>query len=125
MGTKESIALAAFISWQWLAQAPVHAWEWKGKCGITKSTISTCAFVKGDGALRVETGTSYTYILPSGDRFQRFVADSVSGAICDSLGLMRKNNGPWFIIATSCQGPFIIHYLPTDNSMLAEIYDTP
>jgi hypothetical protein len=29
----------------------VHAWEWKGKCGITKSTISTCTFIKGDGAL--------------------------------------------------------------------------
>jgi hypothetical protein len=51
MGTKESIALSAFISWQWLAHIPVHAWEWKGKCGITKSTISTCTFIKGDGAL--------------------------------------------------------------------------
>jgi hypothetical protein len=27
---------------------------WKGKCGITKSTISTCTFIKGDGALRGE-----------------------------------------------------------------------
>jgi|694.fasta_scaffold13955_5 hypothetical protein len=125
MKTEEAIALAALMSLQWLAPAPLHAWEWKGKCGITASTIARCTFIKGDGALGGETGKSYTYILPSGDRFQRFVADSISGAICDSPGLMRKNDGPWFRITTSCQGPLIIHSLPTGNSMLVEICDTP
>jgi hypothetical protein len=125
MGSKESIALVACLSWQWICAAAVNASEWKGNCGISKSTITTCTFIKGDGALGGETGASYTYVLPSGDRFQRFVADSIAGGICDSPGLMRKNNGPWFRIATSCSGPFIIHSLPTGNSMLVEIYDTP
>jgi len=125
MATAKVIALAALTSLQWLTSLQAYAWEWKGKCGVSKSTVSTCTFVKGDGALRGETGTTYTYILPTGDRFMRFVADAESGQICESPGLMRKNNGPWFRIETSCQGPFIVHSLPTGNSMLVEIYDTP
>jgi hypothetical protein len=70
MGTKESAVLAAIVLWQWIVATAVHASEWKGKCGISKSTITTCTFIKGDGALGGETGTSYTYALPSGDRFQ-------------------------------------------------------
>ena len=124
MKTEQIIILAALTTFRWAMPNPVHAWEWKGKCGITKSSITNCTFIKGDGALGGETGTSYTYMLPSGDRFQRFVADSISGAICESPGLMRKNDGPWFKITTSCLGPFIIHSLPTGNSMLVEVYDT-
>jgi hypothetical protein len=125
MKTEQVILLAALITFQSIAPDPVGAWEWKGKCGMKKSTIVNCTFTKGDGALAGENGTSYTYILPSGDRFQRFVADSISGAICESPGLMRKNDGPWFRITTTCLGPFIIHSLPTGNSMLVEVYDTP
>ena len=125
MKTEQVIALIALSAFESILPYPAHAWEWKGKCGVTRSTIENCTFIKGDGALGGEIGTSYMYVLRSRDRFQRFVADSISGAICESSGLMRKNDGPWLRITTSCLGPYIIHSLPTGNSMLIEIYDTP
>jgi hypothetical protein len=108
-----------------LGGGSANAWEWKGKCGISKSSVTTCIFIKGDAAMNGENGTRYTYSPPSGDRFQRFVPDSAAGSICESSGFMRKNNGPWFEINTYCEERYIIHSLPTGNSMLVEIYETP
>ena len=114
-----------FIIGVLFSQRTAIAVEWKGQCGISKSTVSECMFIKGDAALNGNIGTSYTYVLPSGDRFQRFVPDYAPGSICESQGSMRKNNGPWFDISTFCEGKFIVHSLPSGNSMLVEIYDTP
>lgn len=100
------------------------ALEWQVKCGTARSSTSSCTLVKGEAALKGETGTSYTYILPSGDRFQRFVPDPDKGTICESGGSMRKNNGSWFRISTYCEGKHIIHSLPSGNTMLVEIYDS-
>ncbi|MBC1262508.1 hypothetical protein FQK07_14880 [Synechococcus sp. BSF8S] len=107
-----------------LIAAPVGAWEWTGGCGVTKASVTSCTFIKGDAALDGITGMNYTYVLPSGDRFQRFSPDG-EGGICSGNGLMRKNEGAWFKVNTSCDGGYIIHSLPSGHSMLIEIYATP
>lgn len=107
-----------------LPAAPAQAVEWRGHCGVPKASVASCTFIKGDAALDGETGMSITYVLPSGDTFQKFTPDSAGGSICNSVGLMRKNNGAWFKVHTSCEDGFIINSLPSGNSMLIEVYET-
>jgi hypothetical protein len=63
-------------------------------------------------------------VLPSGDTFQRFSPDDENATICTGSGLMRKNNGAWFRVQTSCEDGYIIHSLPSGNSKLIEVYET-
>lgn len=120
--TYVSLAGVCFIS---SAHLPAYGWEWNGKCGTSSSALQTCRIKKGDAVLKGEVGTLYTYTLPSGQAYERFMPTSSRGRACQEEGLMREAGKSWFPIRSICVDSLIIHELPTGNRMLVELYDSP
>jgi len=104
---------------------PSYGWEWQGRCGLSRSSLQTCTITKGDAVLKGEIGMLYTYRLPSGKEFERFMPSEGRGRACAEEGYMRQTSKTWFPIRSICEGDLIMHQLPTGNNMLIEIYDSP
>ena len=102
------------------------AWEWYAGCGKSASSLVNCKITKGDAVYQNQIGMLYTYTLPSGVRYERFMASATRGRMGNEKGLMRQSGKSWFPIRTIMSNDgLIIHQLPTGNNMLVEQNTSP
>ena len=103
----------------------VFAWEWTALCGKSATSLDNCTITKGDAVHEGQVGMLYTYTLPSGIRYERFMATASRGIMGNEKGVMRQSGKSWFPIRTIMNNGLIVHQLPSGNKMLVEQNTSP
>ena len=119
------LALIAGFGVFGLSGQPAFAWEWNAGCGKSATSLVNCTITKGDAVYQDQVGMLYTYTLPSGVRYERFMATTNRGRMGNEKGFMRQSGKSWFPIRTVMNNGLIIHQLPSGNNMLVEQNTSP
>jgi hypothetical protein len=117
--------LFAVIGIYGISSQSAFAWEWTARCGKSATSLVNCTITKGDAVHEGQVGMLYTYTLPSGIRYERFMATASRGIMGNENGVMRQSSKSWFPIRTTMSSELIIHQLPSGNSMLVEENTSP
>lgn len=125
MPMKSSLSVFASLVSLCLTGQAALAWEWSAFCGKSATSLNNCTITKGDAVLDREVGMLYTYTLPSGLRYERFMATATRGRMGNESGFMRQSGKSWFPIRTTMNGRFIVHQLPSGDTMLVEENTSP
>ena len=116
--------LAGVGSFCFFSQA-AFAWEWNAGCGKSANSLVNCVITKGDAVYQDQVGMLYTYTLPSGIKYERFMATASRGVMGNEKGFMRQSRKSWFPIRTIMANGLIVHQLPSGNNMLVEQNTSP